>query len=349
MAFDLTTMRDLNFDNIGQWPRTIQSLFIILTALIILLLGFWFDTRTQLDNLNAAKDQEIELRQTYEAKQNQAVNRSSYKAQLDQMHQIFSDLLKKLPSRSDMPSLLEAISKQGVKLGLEFRLLKPLAEVQRQYYVQLPMQISVTGTYASLAAFISNVAKLPRIVTFNDFTISRLDAAEQSNNDQTDQTSKNNPQDLLIDAEPKLTMNITANIYRYDENNFSLDENSKISVTVAIQSQSIQHAQNLHSPFKPLPANFNSGFHLDFNRPKEALEAYSLDSLRLVGKLIGNKTVWSIVQAPDGSVHYVTNGDHLGEHYGKVTKIDAERIEIKEFIRNDEGGWEEHPTVMFME
>jgi type IV pilus assembly protein PilO len=106
----------------------------------------------------------------------------------------FGALLRQLPEKTEVPGLLEDISHQGLATGLEFRTIRLLPEKEIDFYVELPIEIAVIGTYHQFAEFVSNIASLPRIVTLHDFVIKRL-----SNEDTNE----------------RLMMNITAKTYRY--------------------------------------------------------------------------------------------------------------------------------------
>ena len=83
----------------------------------------------------------------------------------------FGALLRQLPSDTEVPGLLEDITSTGIGAGLEFDSINLQPEIQREYYIELPIQISVRGSYHELGGFVSGVAGLPRIVTLHDFQI----------------------------------------------------------------------------------------------------------------------------------------------------------------------------------
>lgn len=108
-------------------------------------------------------------------------------------------------------------------------------------------------------------------------------------------------------------------------------------------------------PFKPFyqqesehkkQAQTNNGIHPDFNRNKEALEAFSLDSLRMVGTLEEDHHIWGIVQSPDGVIHRVQVGNYMGKNYGHIKSIQDDRINLVEIIPNGQGGWRERPASL---
>lgn len=191
---------DLNFENVGSWPIPIKVTSITLVALLIISAAYWFDTRSQTQNLKYAHQRELKLRKELEDKQQVAVNLQAYKDQLVKIGKRFGKMLLQLPSKTEVPGLLEDISKTGIASGLEFKLFDPMEEIQHDFYAELPIRISVIGNYHQLGAFVSQVAELDRIVTLHDFDIMASDGKKQ-----------------MIRANGKLLMNITAKIYRYTE------------------------------------------------------------------------------------------------------------------------------------
>ncbi len=193
-------LKDLNFENVGTWPTPIKAAAIAIVCVVIMGLVYWFDTSAQFARLELAQTKEVSLRQEFESKQHQAVNIQMYRQQLANIRSVFGTMLRQLPSGTEVPGLLEDISRSGVQSGLHFRLFAPQKEIPHDFYAELPIKIAVVGDYHQLATFVSKVAALSRIVTLHDFEI-------QSE-------SKANPS---LEKSDKLLMSITANIYRYKE------------------------------------------------------------------------------------------------------------------------------------
>jgi type IV pilus assembly protein PilP len=91
-----------------------------------------------------------------------------------------------------------------------------------------------------------------------------------------------------------------------------------------------------------------SGIRPDRNRRKEALEAYPLDTLRMVGILDQKGMTWAIIKAQDGTIHRVQKGNYLGQNHGRITGISEEKVDLIEIVPNSRGGWEERTTKMAM-
>jgi type IV pilus assembly protein PilO len=80
----------------------------------------------------------------------------------------FKKALALLPNNKEIPGLLSSISQAGSQSGLEFVLFKPKAEVPKQFYAEIPVEVKVTGGYHDVANFFDQVSKLPRIVNISD-------------------------------------------------------------------------------------------------------------------------------------------------------------------------------------
>ena len=77
----------------------------------------------------------------------------------------------------------------------------------------------------------------------------------------------------------------------------------------------------------------------DVQRAKQPLENFALDALKMVGTLRQDNKTWGIIAAPNGMVYKITIGNYLGQHFGKVTTVEKQKIIITETIPNPSGGW----------
>lgn len=91
-----------------------------------------------------------------------------------------------------------------------------------------------------------------------------------------------------------------------------------------------------------------SGVAPDIRRRKEVLESYPLDSLSMLGTLVFQNATWGLVKAPDGVVHRIRTGNHIGQNYGKVRTIQAQRMLLTEIVPDGLGGWEEREASLAM-
>lgn len=106
-------------------------------------------------------------------------------------------------------------------------------------------------------------------------------------------------------------------------------------------------ASDLRDPFTPPTTRIiATGVQPDIDRPKEKLEAFPLDSLRMVGTLGQDSSVWALIAAPDGAIYRITGGGHLGQNYGKVESISKKQMEIVETVPDGLGGWKKRKVTI---
>lgn len=193
-------LSNLDFSNIGAWPTAVKAGLIAVVCILILVAGYFLDIQGQLEDLERSRAQESRLKQEFEKKQAKAVNLDAYKKQLEEMKLSFGTMLRQLPSKTEVEDLLVDISQTGLASGVEFQLFQPQPERQIEFYAELPIKISMTGTYHQFGNFVSGIAALPRIVTLHNITISGAKGKGKG-------------------GEGKLTMDVIAKTYRYlDEN-----------------------------------------------------------------------------------------------------------------------------------
>ena len=172
MSF-LDDLRNLDRNNIGGWPRSVRIFFASLIVIVILFLGWYLEISTQQDDLKSAQQKEVALKKDFSEKQAKAVNLEAYRKQLDDMKEMLQTMLRQLPSKTEMPDLLNDITQAALAAGIETELFQPGPEVMKDFYAEKPIQLKMLGTYHQFGAFISNVASLPRVVilTMHDVSL----------------------------------------------------------------------------------------------------------------------------------------------------------------------------------
>jgi type IV pilus assembly protein PilO len=177
--FDIAAQfQNLNGRHPGQWPLLPRALCGAGVLLAVLALGWFFYWDAQLEDLSQGERREQELREAYKSKVQQAVNLDALRKQKEQVGEYVATLEKQLPSKAEMDALLSDINQAGLGRGLQFELFKPGQVVVKDYYAELPIDIKITGSYHDVAAFTSDIANLPRIVTLNNLNL----AAGKDNN-----------------------------------------------------------------------------------------------------------------------------------------------------------------------
>lgn len=192
MNFNLEELNNLDMSDMGSWPVAAKALVVAILVLLIGTLTFFLLVDDQITQLEIAEAKEQELRQIYRVKYASAVNLELYKAQMVEMEQTFSYLLKQLPATHETPGLLDDITYAGTSTGLTFVKINWLPEIEKDFYTELPIKIDVVGDYHQFGNFVSEVAKLPRIVSLHDFSVT-------------------------TDKDERLVFNVVAKTYRYKE------------------------------------------------------------------------------------------------------------------------------------
>jgi type IV pilus assembly protein PilP len=106
------------------------------------------------------------------------------------------------------------------------------------------------------------------------------------------------------------------------------------------------NAYDLTDPFKPRKieppkSTAKGGLQPDLNRPREALEAFPLENLAMVGTLQHKGQVFALIRAPDKGLYRVTSGNYLGQNFGRIVGITETDIKLKEIVQDSSGNWEE--------
>ena len=165
---------DIDFNNAGSWPAAVKTIVFLVMFVALVFGGYWFLIKDQYVVLDKAVSEETGLKQKYETRAFKVANLDAYRLQMQDMEKSFGALLKQLPADTEVPGLLEDITNTGLGSGLDIESIKLKPEVSKEFYVELPMDIVVSGTYHDIASFVSGVAGLPRIVTLHNFNISLI-------------------------------------------------------------------------------------------------------------------------------------------------------------------------------
>lgn len=158
----------------GAWPLAPRIAVFVALLVAALALAWWFDWRDQVALLEQREAEEVQLRGDWVTKKKLAVNLDAYKLQLEEIDRQFGALLKQLPNRAEMDSLLSDINQAGVGRGLQFELFKPGAEAVKDFYAEMPIDVRIVGAYNDLGAFAEDVARMSRIVTLDNVALETL-------------------------------------------------------------------------------------------------------------------------------------------------------------------------------
>ena len=200
--FDINQLRSLDPKNMGSWPLPMRILVLIGIFGAVLLAGYYFLISDQISERSKLVDTENTLKSQFEAKALQAANLDTYKQQLDDMQRSFGTMLKQLPGKTELPSILQDISQAAQVDGLKQDLFRPGNEATKDFYAEKPIDLQLEGGYHDFGKFVSDVAALPRIVTLHNIAIRPAAGGSPGS------AGTNN-----------LTMTLSAKTYRYLEDN----------------------------------------------------------------------------------------------------------------------------------
>jgi len=111
-------------------------------------------------------------------------------------------------------------------------------------------------------------------------------------------------------------------------------------------------AFDLPDPFKPRKlssAGGGGGIQPDLTRPKEPLEAFSLETLKMVGMLSKQGAKHAVIKTPDNAIYHVRAGNYVGQNFGLVTQITDGEVTLREIVQDSAGDWSERISTLVLQ
>jgi type IV pilus assembly protein PilO len=167
---DLTT---LEIDSIGSWSRLLRFTVIGATCFLILVLGYYFQFSDLIDQLNNLSTKMVAAKDNFIDTQQKVANLDVYKKEVKIVEEQLDILTEQLPQRQEEAGLLEDISQQAIRSSVQFINIKPSGQVNKGFYQEIPMILTLSGEYNGFGEFVSHISNMSRIVTLHDFTIKR--------------------------------------------------------------------------------------------------------------------------------------------------------------------------------
>lgn len=186
--------RDWEIDEIPEWPATAQNVLLGVLAIIVLAAAIFFVVLPAQQDVELAKQDESLLRTQFRIKAEQVAALPNVDEQVEELQRFYSHLTKQLPAEDELALLLAGINDTGLQYNLNFEKLNWNKGKHVGWLYQVPLDIELTGEYADMGQFSAALARLPRIVALQDFTLSR-------EKDKTDQ----------------LRFSVGAHTYRYEK------------------------------------------------------------------------------------------------------------------------------------
>ncbi|MGO9147748.1 MAG: type 4a pilus biogenesis protein PilO [Desulfomonilia bacterium] len=146
---------------------------LILVVILGAIIGIYWQVfyKPVLTDIRTIEPELNQLKSQLAAKKVIVKEKARYLAELEQTRAKLYIALKQLPDKSEIPTLLENVSSLGTAAGLQFKLFKPMPEVAKNFYAEIPVDIQVEGKYRDIVTFFDNVSKMPRIVNILDITM----------------------------------------------------------------------------------------------------------------------------------------------------------------------------------
>ncbi len=110
-------------------------------------------------------------------------------------------------------------------------------------------------------------------------------------------------------------------------------------------------AFDLPDPFKPrkLSTSGGGGVQPDLTRPREPLEAFSLETLVMVGMVSRQGVTHAVIRTPDKSIYHVKKGNYMGQNFGQVTQITDSEVTLREIVQDSAGDWSERISTLILQ
>ncbi len=165
------SFQSLDTNNYGSWPAVVKITLIVILLSVVALLTYFIPVKSKMAEIQAAEREEESLLETYREKESKARHLEEYKNQIAQMEVEFNSLLEQLPKETRVSELVKGINMTGVGSNIRFKKITVKPEVQQEFFIEQPIEITAKGSYHQFGEFVSGLAALPRIITMHNFTV----------------------------------------------------------------------------------------------------------------------------------------------------------------------------------
>jgi type IV pilus assembly protein PilO len=138
------------------------------TLVVIIGLSIWLLLWPKRQEIKALEQQLTKVQQELAVAKKNASELNDWRNKMKQKEAQYKTVMRELPEKEEIPTLLAGISQAGRDAGLDFLLFQPKSETIKGFYAEIPVDINVSGTYHQVAVFFDKVAGLPRIVNIRD-------------------------------------------------------------------------------------------------------------------------------------------------------------------------------------
>lgn len=170
----MASLQELELDEISEWPLLPQLVVILLIMLLIQGAGYWFYLMPKQDEIALLKQEEETVKATLRIKANKVAVLPQIQAQLDELKERYDFLLRQLPVQKELASMLASVNQLGLDSSLTFTRIDWGDRESQEFLYRLPLNIELTGSYHDIGDFSQAIAKLPRIINFDDVDWQRV-------------------------------------------------------------------------------------------------------------------------------------------------------------------------------
>lgn len=165
------SLNALNKDNYGSAPLPVKVFLIAVMLVVIGALTWFLLAKPKLEEIKSAEAEQENLLTLYKEKEAKARHLDEYKAQIAQMEIDFAELLAQLPKDKQVSDLIDGINMVGSGSGIRFKDISTPDEIEKEFFVEQPINITAVGEYHQFGNFATGIAALPRIITMHNFEV----------------------------------------------------------------------------------------------------------------------------------------------------------------------------------
>jgi type IV pilus assembly protein PilO len=159
-------------ERLYKLPRSQRFLSFGGIYILLLIASYFLLISPTLDKISSGNQKNADLISKRDEAQKRAANKPAFEAELSELNIQLKKALRELPEDREIPGLLSDIDGYARKAGLEVRKFRPLNEIMREYYAEVPVEIVMDGSYHEVGVFFDRVSKMNRIVSVADVLLS---------------------------------------------------------------------------------------------------------------------------------------------------------------------------------
>lgn len=163
-----------SLEKLSKIPNNQKIALLLLISIAIAVAWFYLLYQPGMNELQTLRDQQAELSNKIRDNKRIADNLPRFRKEYDQLKLELESALTELPNQKEIPTLLTSITSKGKDAGLDFLIFRPKAEVPKDFYSEVPVDITISGSFFNVANFFVAVGSLPRIVNISNVNVADI-------------------------------------------------------------------------------------------------------------------------------------------------------------------------------